>query len=70
MCSWLRAFDGEGGLEAVSQSYNKFGLHIKESGDIVYREWAPSAQALSLVSLTALERFGLWHESSLDDFEE
>ena len=51
---WLRTFEGEGGLEAISRSYEKFGLILKENGDIQYREWAPSAQALSIVSIVAL----------------
>jgi len=37
---------------AVAESYKKFGLHISENGDINYREWAPSAQTLSLVSVS------------------
>lgn len=41
-------FDGEGGLAAVAQSYKKFGLHITKTGQIQYREWAPSAKSLSL----------------------
>ena len=48
---WLGHFDGEGGLHAVAASYKNFGLHINQNGDVKYREWAPSAQALSLVSL-------------------
>ena len=43
-------FDGEGGLAAVAQSYKKFGLHITPTGEVNYREWAPSAKSLSLVS--------------------
>ena len=45
---WLRSFDGEGGLQAVAESYKQFGLHINENGEVKYREWAPSAQALSI----------------------
>ncbi len=44
-------FEGEGGLLAVAQSYNKFGLHFQDNGEIHYREWAPSANALSIVSV-------------------
>ena len=32
----------------MAESYKQFGLHINESGEVKYREWAPSAQALSL----------------------
>ena len=46
---WLKEFENEGGLAAVSQSYNKYGLNLQENGDIIYREWAPGAQALSIV---------------------
>ena len=46
----MRNFEGEGGLLEVARSFKKFGLHVKENGDLVYHEWAPSAQALSLVS--------------------
>mmetsp|Transcript_30 Transcript_30/g.51 ORF Transcript_30/g.51 Transcript_30/m.51 type:complete len:92 (-) Transcript_30:2686-2961(-) len=45
---WLNTFSGEGGLLEVAQSYKKFGLRVEDSGEVVYREWAPAAQALSL----------------------
>jgi len=45
---WINTFAGEGGLEGISESYKKFGLILQPNNDIVYREWAPSAQALSL----------------------
>ena len=47
---WQQAFAGEGGLTEVAHSYKKFGLHAQANGDIHYREWAPSAQSLTLVS--------------------
>ena len=47
---WLGNFQGEGGLQKVAESYKTFGLHIQENGDIKYKEWAPSAQGLTLVS--------------------
>ena len=50
----MRSFDGEGGLKAVAESYKQFGLHINDSGEVKYREWAPSAQALSIVSSISL----------------
>ena len=53
---WLKAFENEGGLAAVAQSYTKYGLNLQENGDIVYREWAPGAQALSIVSLFEILR--------------
>lgn len=54
-------FEGEGGLLAVAQSYNKFGLHVnKSNGTIDYREWAPSAQALSF--------FGDFNDWNRDEF--
>ena len=34
----------------VAHSYKKFGLHAQANGDIQYREWAPSAQDLTIVS--------------------
>lgn len=41
--------DNEGGFLNFARSYKKFGLNINESGDLVYREWAPGAKQLSLV---------------------
>jgi 1,4-alpha-glucan branching enzyme len=32
----------------VARSFKKFGLHLQANGDLVYHEWAPAAQALSL----------------------
>ncbi len=40
--------DNEGSFENFYRSYNKYGLQLKENGDIEYREWAPCAKALSL----------------------
>lgn len=50
LARWMRAFDGEGGLLELARSYKRFGLHLLSNGDISYREWAPSAKALSIVS--------------------
>lgn len=47
---WQKAFDGEGGLLKVASSFEKYGLQLQENGDIIYREWAPAAKSLSIVS--------------------
>lgn len=44
--------DNEGGLLEFARSYKKFGLNINKDGDLEYREWAPSAKGVSLVSQT------------------
>nr|CAG8438079.1 11684_t:CDS:10 [Entrophospora candida] len=41
--------NNEGGLEKFSRGYEKFGLNVLPNNTIVYREWAPSAKAASLV---------------------
>jgi len=46
---WQKTFEGEGGLLGISHSYKKFGLNLQSNGDITYKEWAPSAKALSIV---------------------
>ncbi|XP_020586593.1 1,4-alpha-glucan-branching enzyme 1, chloroplastic/amyloplastic-like isoform X2 [Phalaenopsis equestris] len=38
----------EGGLDAFSRGYEKFGFNRSESG-ITYREWAPGAKSASLI---------------------
>lgn len=40
----------EGSIANFARSYKKFGLNINQNGDLVYREWAPQAKGLSLVS--------------------
>jgi 1,4-alpha-glucan branching enzyme len=44
-------FEAEAGtfLE-FTRSYRKFGLNINKDGDLEYREWAPNAKELSIVS--------------------
>ena len=38
---------GEGGLDEVSKSFMKYGIHKK--GDVfIYREWAPCAKSISI----------------------
>lgn len=45
---WLNTFQGEGGVKKVSESYERFGLHKQANGDIIYTEWAPAAQSMSI----------------------
>lgn len=46
---WLDIFEGaEGGLVNISRSFNKFGLHVQENGDIQFQEWAPGAKSMSI----------------------
>ena len=50
----------EGGLERFSRGYDRFGLNRTKEGGIVYREWAPGAQAVYLTgdfSKSALTKF-------------
>ncbi|EED21643.1 glycogen branching enzyme GbeA, putative [Talaromyces stipitatus ATCC 10500] len=48
--SWISKInDTEGGLEKFSRGYEKFGFNVKENGDVVYREWAPSAIEAHLI---------------------
>ena len=47
---WLKKFEPEGGLLKVAESYKNFGLILQPNNDINYREWAPSAKALSIVN--------------------
>jgi 1,4-alpha-glucan branching enzyme len=41
----------EGSLTNFAMGYKKFGLHSTAKG-IIYREWAPGAEALYLVIIT------------------
>lgn len=34
----------EGGYDAFTKGYNKFGLHVQSDGSVIYREWAPNAK--------------------------
>ena len=56
----MRAFDGEGGLLELARSYKRFGLHLQPNGDITYKEWAPSAKALSIVSILPAHQVAVW----------
>ncbi|KAF8591476.1 glycoside hydrolase family 13 protein [Ramaria rubella] len=41
---WKDAIDiHEGGYDAFSKGYLRFGINMQPSGEIVYREWAPNA---------------------------
>lgn len=42
----------ETSLEAFSQSYKKLGLNKTKDNDIIYREYAPGAKSISIVSLS------------------
>ena len=33
----------EGGYDAFSKGYEKFGLNVNPDGSVTYREWAPNA---------------------------
>lgn len=39
----------EGGYDAFSKGYSKFGLTVAGDGTITYREWAPNAQTAHLI---------------------
>jgi len=38
----------DGGLDAFTRSYEKFGMNIRPDGTIYCQEWCPGAQALYL----------------------
>lgn len=58
---WLKELDSdEGGLVKFSEGYKYFGFQInEETGDVVYREWAPNAVSASLVG-----DFNKWNHES------
>jgi hypothetical protein len=39
----------EGGYDAFTKGYLKFGLNVGKSGEVVYREWAPNAKQAYLI---------------------
>lgn len=43
-------FSGEGGLDAVSKSYQVYGLHEVQGqpNTYLYKEWAPAAQDITI----------------------
>lgn len=47
---WQAKLDqNEGGLDAFSKGYEKFGFIAQPDGSIVYREWAPGVEKASLI---------------------
>lgn len=47
---WVKTInEAEGGLEKFSKGYERFGLNVQPTGEIVYREWAPNAVEAQLV---------------------
>lgn len=55
----------EGGYDTFTKGYEKFGFNIKESGDVVYREWAPNATSANLVGDFSEHSFLLQYTSVL-----
>lgn len=46
---WIKRIDShDGGLEAFSQAYNYYGIHVQSDNSVVAREWAPGAKQLYL----------------------
>lgn len=39
----------EGGYDAFTKGYLKFGLHAGPNGEVTYREWAPNAVEAALI---------------------
>lgn len=48
-----------GSLESFYRSYESYGLNKNEKGELVYREWAPDAKALSLIG-----DFNFWNREA------
>ncbi|KAK6528629.1 alpha-1,4-glucan branching enzyme [Orbilia ellipsospora] len=47
---WIQKINAnEGGLEKFSRGYERFGFNVRTNGEIVYREWAPNAEAADLI---------------------
>jgi len=54
---WKDAIDQyEGGYENFTRGFDKMGFNVKESGEVVYREWAPNAVEAHLIG-----EFNEWH---------
>ncbi|KAH8118474.1 glycoside hydrolase [Phellopilus nigrolimitatus] len=49
----------EGGYDAFSKGYSRFGLNVDDNGEITYREWAPNAKEATLIG-----DFNAWDRSS------
>jgi 1,4-alpha-glucan branching enzyme len=66
----------EGGYDAFSKGYLKFGLNVDKDGNVTYREWAPNAKEAYLIgdfSMSLSLRQVLYHQdltafSTLDDW--
>src|SRR6267154_1790889 len=39
----------EGGYENFTRGFDKMGFNVKESGEVVYREWAPNVTEAHLI---------------------
>lgn len=50
MDSVINSFKGEGGLEQISKSYRKYGLHKLdvEGNSYLYKEWAPEVLDIAI----------------------
>ncbi|KAG8898561.1 alpha-1,4-glucan branching enzyme [Tulasnella sp. 403] len=68
---WKATIDStEGGYDAFSKGYEKFGIHAAEDGTITYREWAPNAVEAALIGdfngwdrkshLMSKDQYGVW----------
>jgi len=42
-------FQHEGGYESFTRGYEKFGFNVGESGEVIYREWAPNVKEANLI---------------------
>ena len=48
--TWKDTLDKhEGGYDKFTQGYLKYGFNIGPKGEVIYREWAPNAQAAYLI---------------------
>ncbi|EGO02048.1 glycoside hydrolase family 13 protein [Serpula lacrymans var. lacrymans S7.3] len=47
---WKSTIDQyEGGYEKFTRGFEKMGLNVNQSGEVVYREWAPNAKEATLI---------------------
>ena len=40
--------EAEGGFDQFTRSYNTFGVHRQSNNSMIFKEWAPAAEALFL----------------------
>ncbi|TRY81397.1 hypothetical protein DNTS_032326 [Danionella cerebrum] len=62
--------EAEGGFDQFTRSYNSFGVHRMPDNSLVFKEWAPAAEALFLTGdfnhwdkfshAYAKQEFGKW----------